>query len=57
MKRSLELHRGHVQWLENLAVLEEHAGNSEDAGKLRAVLERRKKGIQDETPSDFEEDD
>lgn len=44
MRRSLELHRGQIQWMENLAALEERAGNSEAAGKLRSAVERRKNG-------------
>jgi len=51
MRRSLELQRGQVQWMENLAALEEHAGNSEAAGKLREAVERRKKGMSAATPS------
>ena len=45
MSRSLELNRGQIQWMENLAALEEHAGNSEAAGKLRSAVERRKNGV------------
>jgi hypothetical protein len=45
MQRSLELHRGQVQWTENLAALEEHAGNRDVAAKLREAVERRTKGM------------
>lgn len=52
MRRSLELHRGQVQWMENLAALEEHAGNRDVAAKLREAIERRKKGMRDPSPSE-----
>ena len=52
MRRSLELQRNQVQWMENLASLEEHAGNSEAAGKLREAVERRKKGLRAAAPAD-----
>jgi len=42
MRRSLELHRGQIQWLENLAALEEYAGNSEAAAKIRGNIEQQK---------------
>jgi Flp pilus assembly protein TadD len=41
MQRSLELHRGQGQWMENLAALEEHAGNREVAAQLREAVARR----------------
>ena len=52
MRRSLELHRGQVPWMENLAALEEHAGNREVAGKLREAVEHQKKGMRDTSPSE-----
>lgn len=45
MGRSLELQRGQVQWMENLAALEEHAGNRVAAGKLREAVARSKGGM------------
>jgi tetratricopeptide (TPR) repeat protein len=41
MQRSLELHHGQGQWMENLAALEEHAGNREVAAQLREAVARR----------------
>ena len=44
MRRSVELHRGHVQWLENLAACEAALGNTEAAQNLREIIARRKAG-------------
>jgi Flp pilus assembly protein TadD len=52
MRRSLELHRGQEQWMENLAALEEHAGNRDVAAQLREAIERRNKGMRETSPSE-----
>lgn len=51
MRRSLELYPGQVQWMENLAALEERAGNGDAAGILRTTLEQRKSGQKNITGS------
>lgn len=38
MRRSIELHKGHRQWLQNLASVEQALGNHEAADKLLAAL-------------------
>jgi tetratricopeptide (TPR) repeat protein len=44
MRRSVKLHRGNLQWLENLLAVERALGNAKGAERLRESIERRKKG-------------
>jgi tetratricopeptide (TPR) repeat protein len=44
MRRSIQLHRGHVQWLENLAAVEQAMGNADAAQQIRDVVAKRKSG-------------
>jgi tetratricopeptide (TPR) repeat protein len=56
MRRSVELHRIHIQWFENLLAVEKALGNAEEVKKLQSFIERRRRvqeesGIPDEANS------
>jgi tetratricopeptide (TPR) repeat protein len=46
MRRSLELHRAHTPWLENLLAVEQALGNNAEVDKLQKAIQRRKQGNQ-----------
>ncbi|MFZ2949203.1 MAG: sulfotransferase, partial [Desulfuromonadaceae bacterium] len=44
MRRSVELHRAHLQWFENLLAVEKALGNTGEVNKLQSLIERRRRG-------------